>query len=400
MAASNIEQTIFVAKPDRRPDLDWLRVLAVLLLIPFHTARIFDTFEPFYVKNGELSGILSYGVIGFLSPWHMPLLFLLAGAATWYALGFRSAGQYVKERLSRLLVPFVFGLAVIVPPQAYCASLAQPGSRESFVQFYPRFFHVDPDDLTGYFGTFTPGHLWFILFLFIFSLLALPLFLFLRTATGRRLTAGLASRCAGPGGIFLFAIPLALAGMIPSPSGPNPSWCLALFIFGYVLMADERFQQGIGRHKTVALGLGIMTMGAVLALRARNIGFSEFSLGNLIVRSVYVLNTWFWLVALLGFGHRYLTASTRLLRYASEAAYPFYLLHQTAIVATGFYVVRWDAGIAAKFVVICVASTAATLAVYDLLVKRTNVARVLFGMKPLRRKAGRRERPATLNGRR
>ena len=78
----------------------------MLLLIPFHTARIFDPFDPFYVKNAERSTALGYGVIKVLHPWHMPLLFLLAGAATWFALGFRSGGQYVRERFTRLLVPF------------------------------------------------------------------------------------------------------------------------------------------------------------------------------------------------------------------------------------------------------------------------------------------------------
>ena len=99
----------------RRYDLDWLRILAVLLLIPFHTARLFDFWEPNYVKNAELSAGLTYQ-IAFIGPWHMPLLFLLAGAATWYALDFRSDGDYVRERFKRLLVPLAFGVLVIVPP--------------------------------------------------------------------------------------------------------------------------------------------------------------------------------------------------------------------------------------------------------------------------------------------
>lgn len=100
-------------KPERRCDIDWLRILAVLLLIPFHTARIFDPFDPFYVKNAERSTALGYGAIKVLHPWHMPLLFLLAGAATWFAIGFRSGGQYVRERFTRLLV--LFGMKPLRP---------------------------------------------------------------------------------------------------------------------------------------------------------------------------------------------------------------------------------------------------------------------------------------------
>lgn len=80
---------------ERRNDLDWLRILAVLLLIPFHTARIFDTLDPFFIKNSDLSNWLTYIVIVFLNKWHMPLLFLVAGASTWYALRSRSCSKYV-----------------------------------------------------------------------------------------------------------------------------------------------------------------------------------------------------------------------------------------------------------------------------------------------------------------
>jgi hypothetical protein len=96
-AASQTGTEVKAAKPGRRYDIDWLRVLAVLLLFPFHTARIFDTWLPFYVKNAAASDALTYFIF-YLNPWHMPLLFLLAGASTWFALGFRSAGQYTKER--------------------------------------------------------------------------------------------------------------------------------------------------------------------------------------------------------------------------------------------------------------------------------------------------------------
>jgi hypothetical protein len=109
--------------PTRRHDLDVLRILAVLLLIPFHSARVFDTFDPFYVKNEQTSDALSWAIVAFLNPWHMPLLFVLAGAATWFALRHRSPRAYAGERVKRLLVPFLFGIAVIVPPQAYRALL-------------------------------------------------------------------------------------------------------------------------------------------------------------------------------------------------------------------------------------------------------------------------------------
>ena len=136
------------AKPQRRYDIDWLRVLAVLLLFPFHTARIFDTFGTWYVKNDTLSEALTYFIF-YVHPWHMPLLFLLAGASTWFALSYRSAGQYTKERFIRLLIPFIFGLLVIVPPQSYLGLLGHTGFSGSYLEWYPNFFSINSRIWTG-----------------------------------------------------------------------------------------------------------------------------------------------------------------------------------------------------------------------------------------------------------
>jgi glucan biosynthesis protein C len=127
---------------ERRYDIDWLRVLAVLMLIPFHTARIFDIWEPFYAKSDQVSRALTYFFIGGVNAWHMPLFFLLARASTWFALGFRSGGQYIKERLKRLIVPLVFGTLVIVSPQTYLGALTYGKFAGSFFQYYPRFFQI------------------------------------------------------------------------------------------------------------------------------------------------------------------------------------------------------------------------------------------------------------------
>ncbi len=379
------------SRSSHRSDIDWLRVLAVLLLIPFHTARIFDIWEPFYVKNNELSAALSYGVIAFLGQWHMPLLFLLAGSSTWYALGFRSGGHYVQERFSRLLVPFLFGLLVIVPPQAYYARLTQGQPPASAAQFLAAYFVIDFSDLSGYFGKFTPGHLWFILFLFVFSLVGLPLFRFLKRDTGQRWIARLAAFAARPGMIFLFAIPLALAEILPDLGGKNPFWYFMFFVLGFVLVADKRFQQSINRHRAVALALGLLTMSLRFAIAASGVRFEPFSPAEAALHFLQHFNTWFWLIALLGFAHRWLNFSNNLLRYANEAAYPFHILHQTVFVVIGFYVVQWHLGVASKFGLICPAAFAVTLASYEAL-KRVNLARRLFGLKVLPAAAAHRRR--------
>jgi glucans biosynthesis protein C len=362
--------------PDRRYDLDALRVLAVLLLIPFHSARVFDIFDPFYVKSPETSEGLSWAVVAFLNPWHMPLLFVLAGAATWLALGHRGAKAYAGERTRRLLVPFLFGMLLVVPPQGYLATRFR-GDHGSVGSFLADYWTVE-GDLSGYTGSFTPGHLWFIGFLFIFSLLALPLFVRWR---GRRLRARW----------LLVAMPpiLLAANELPAPNdGPqNPFYSLALFVAGYLLMADEDAERAVHRHWRPLLAAAAATMTTVLLVWSSgtddgwpdgsplDIGFSLFEQAN----------TWIWVLALLGAGRALLSRPAPGLAYASEASFPFYVLHQTVIVAVAYVVVGWELAVWQGFTIVAVTSLALTLAAYELLVRRTNPTRFLFGMRPLRR---------------
>ena len=374
---------------ERRYELDWLRVLAVLLLLYFHTAAIFYAGElgEFYVKNNQSSEVMSC-FITFIHQWHMPLFFLLSGASTWLALSFRSAGQYVQERFKRLLIPFLFGIVVLIPPQVYFRLLSN-SNYQSYLQFYPQFFNgIRPQ------GNFEWGHLWFVIYLFVFSLIALPLFLHLQ-GTGAPLLSKLSVGMEKPGAILLLALPLAAIEASLRPRWPGfqnlyddwANFCLYLlyFIYGYLLCADARFFQAIERHLRMTLVLAVTSMLALFYLWGTHI-LSErsYSLEYILYQLLRGVDSWFWVVALVGLGRRYLNFNSRLLQYASVASYPFYLLHQTVVVAVGFYVVRWHADILEKFGVISTTSLIATVALYELLVRRNNVGRFLFGLKPIR----------------
>lgn len=371
-----------VVGPQRRWDIDWLRISAVLLLFAFHTARIFDNSSDFYVKSAQLGTGSSY-LVAYFGPWGMPLFFVLAGASTWFALRFRSAGRYVKERATRLLVPFIFGVLVLVPPQSYIGLRSHSDYAGSFLAWYPRFFQLIPKDMEGYcLGGHTWGHLWFILHLFVYSMVALPLFLYLKSEAGQRLTKRLAAFFSRPGMILLLGIPLIFATPFPEIVGGNPLRYIIVFIYGYLLMADPRFEKAIDRHKVAALILGpvVHVVVAYFDATGRPSGIPAWFMP--IVRG-YISGfiPWFFLIALLGYGREFLNFPSRVLSYFAEASYPFYILHQTIIVIVGFYVVQWQTGVPVKFLTILVASLVATALVYDLLVKRAKGTRFLFGMR-------------------
>ena len=208
--------------------IDWLRALAVLLLFPFHTWRVFNFGDPFYVKSAQTPVGLSW-VIAFIDRWHMPLLFVLAGMSTYLALGARGVGEYAAERVKRLLVPFVFGLFVLVPPQTWLGARFHGGYAGSFVQYLAsgEFVSLAYVERTGtdYYGGLGFGHLWFILYLFLISLVVLPVVGAARSERGRRAVGAVGRFLAHPAGWLVVALALWFSARSAGDSGPDRRPC-------------------------------------------------------------------------------------------------------------------------------------------------------------------------------
>lgn len=364
----------------RRHDLDWLRIAAVALLVPFHTARVFNVEEDFYVKNAPRDEV-SQRFIDLVGPWHMSLLFCVAGAATWLAFRHRSARRYAGERVRRLLVPFVFGLLVVVPPQTWLAyNTHHDGADLSYPEYLPRFFTTADADLTGYAGGFTPGHLWFIATLLVISVVALPALLWLHHGRGRAVLAAVGGVLGHP--LALVALPVAALVapwyvMGDDLSGQPVIGFPLLFVLGFLVLADPRAGRAIDRHWPwiLALGAGASVVYAEVEPRAGGWPLP-------LLKGLYETGVWCVILGLLGVAHRWLSRGGRAWAYATEAAYPFYVLHQTAIVAVAVPVVQWDIPAGGRFAVIAVVSAAVSLAVYELAVRRWGPVRFLFGMRP------------------
>ena len=383
---------------ERRYDIDWLRVVAMLAIFLYHCTRFFDT-EGWELKNPEQSELLFILMRGLIWPWVMELFFLLSGVGTWYALKSRRAGAFLWERVKRLLIPlYTVGLIVLLPVQYYFTLHTNAGYTGSFWQVIPRYFaDFRPPRLTAYPGTLLPmpitGHLWFLRYLFLISLVMLPLLLYLKSEQGKRLVARFAGWCEGRGGIFLFLIPLSLArlgfqGLFAGQrSWADLLWYAIFFVTGYIMAADKRFTVDVRKYRWICLVLWIVGFGGLGAL-VLALGYDPFS-GGAYFSLLYVLYqiswsimSWGAVVFVLNIGARHLNRSSKILAYGNEAVLPFYLFHQTVILCVGWFLIRWDMGILLKLLIVVVICFPLTMILYEGLVRHFNVMRFLFGMRP------------------
>lgn len=355
-------QTTAPAKMERRNDVDWLRVVAVFAVIALHSAVIFS-FGQINVRHTQHTLTVDTIVI-YLSVWIIPLLFVLAGAATKFSLDRRTSKTYRSERVKRLLVPFVIWL--VVP-----AVVANVFGWEFLLQL--------PGNPRLAFTVVGTGHLWFIGYLFVFSLIALPLFVFLRTPTGVRIISWLAHMCEKPGVIFLLAVPL--MGISPNDNDNDilRIFYLFYFIYGFIIFSDARFGRAIDKQAWYALAVGVVLVVITIFMTETNMHIDSG-----VDRIFGVFNRWCWVIAFLGLGHRFLNRTNRVLDYLTEASYPIYILHYLILALIGYSIAGLAWPVELKYLIILSLAVAATMLAYDLLVKRTNVTRFLFGMKPKR----------------
>ncbi|HSF83301.1 MAG TPA: acyltransferase family protein [Anaerolineales bacterium] len=370
----------------RRYDLDWLRVLAILAIFVFHCTRPFDT-DDWNIKN--LSTYLAIDVWKeFAMTWGMPLILLISGASIFFALGKVSGGKYLKGLCARLLLPLLVGMFTHVAFQIYLENLAKGKFSGSFWQFYPHYF----DGMYGFGGNFAwmGLHLWYLEILFILSVLFLPLFLWLKkTRSGQRLLDSLGNFLARPGAVFTLALPaFVLLRTLDEETWGNQDmggWSVLIYPFfliaGFLIISNARLQARVRQMRWLSLGLGLVMTPAYLFLEFQTGSTAIFPQVSVIKDLLNCLVSWSWLLVVLGFGMQHLSFNTPFLKYANEAVLPFYILHQTVIVTLGYFVLRWAIPNWLKFLILLLGSFTASIGLYEFLIRRYNPLRFLFGMK-------------------
>jgi peptidoglycan/LPS O-acetylase OafA/YrhL len=388
---------------ERRYDIDWLRVLAILAIFLFHCTRFFDPLD-WHLKNAEQS-FIALLFVAFVSSWIMPLFFLLSGVGSWYSLKSRTGGKYLVERVKRLLIPlYIVGMLILLPPQDYFDRITNQGYTGTFWELIPYYFSglfsIDSQDLHD--PSFLlpipfSGHLWFLQYLFLISLMTLPLLLYLKSEHGQVLIERLAVWCDRWGGIFIFLIPLIIVLIsLRSLFEGERTWAdfiyyMVFFVIGYLIPADKRFTEGFKRHIWICLVLGIVAFcgaGYIIGVLGYSYpGGESFSWIYILFQIVISTASWCWVVFILSLGARYLNFNNKILAYGNEAVLPFYIFHQTIILLVGWFVIRWSMDILPKYLIISVVSFVLIMALYELFVRRINIVRFFFGMRPKKRLA-------------
>jgi glucan biosynthesis protein C len=159
-----------------------------------------------------------------------------------------------------------------------------------------------------------------------------------------------------------------------------------LFLFGFIYCMDDRFWDAVDRNRAWSLGISLIVTVAWIFLWTKGVNTTaSYSLSQMPYTVLWVWTTWFYLLAILGYARRYLNSSNRFLVYASQASLPFYVIHITVVVIIGFFVVQWNIGIWAKYLLVVVISFAVIVLIYEFIIKRVNAIRFLFGMRTKQR---------------
>ncbi|NIA03007.1 MAG: acyltransferase family protein [Nitrospirae bacterium] len=390
---------IKASKPLRRHDLDWIRVLATFGVIIFHTMRMFDP-DDWEVKNNITSDLVMIFIF-FWAQWMMPIFFTISGASTYYALGFRSPMQFLKARTVRIMVPLLtVGIFVLSPPQDFIKQVTHGIIPPDFpiMEFLSNYVTQNRPFLGfPYFG-YPIYHLWYLYFLFVFSLVLLPIFVYLRSESGTALIARFSKFFNRSWTIYLWIIPICIITTLLDPTSELGNlnyyggWSMLvypfIFIMGFLLVSHERFEKAVYSQGKIALVLSIITY---IGLMIMFIVMGDEIFGTYgtptyaLLMSLRAFSMWCFMIAILYLGKRYFSYDSPRLQYFSEGSLPYYMLHQTIIVIIGYQIAQWQIGILPKWIFLVITTFIGIMVIYEYGIRRFNPIRFLFGVKPLKK---------------
>ena len=377
---------------ERRHDIDWLRVIAFYILIFFNVGMIFVPWD-FHLKNNVTVEWFETWM-AFLHQWRLPLLFMISGIVLYHSMGKRIGKKYFAERSRRLLIPLIFGIFVIVPPQIYYDRLFHGIKFENYWEFWKTVFNFVPYPMGG---SCSWHHLWYVLYIFIYSCIAYPLFKYLRNDKSLVLRNKIGSFLKRhPNSIYIISIPFlvfyyTLAQKFPETHGLIDDLYLhsvsfSLFILGFGISSVNGFwdvivakrKQSLIQAAVPGILLILFLWGPTFDIPFEDADWFIYAYG--IFKMVLIPSL---LYAILGYGKVLLNKPSKILTYANQSVYPLYILHQSVELIFAYYIIQLDWGVLPKFVLLVAVTFGISLLIYELLIKRYNFTRILFGMKTI-----------------
>jgi len=347
----------------RRYDVDWLRVLALGLLIVYHAVVAFQSWghKIFFIQNKEFLELL-WLPMSMFNIWRIPILFMISGMGVYFAMRRRNWKQLLKDRTLRILLPFVFGFFFICPINIYIASI-----------FYGKDLFYIPN----------PGHLWFLGNIFIYVLAMLPMLIYLNNRPDNFIFRYLSR-------IFRFPLGVVFLALLPM----TESFLVRPEYFTTYAMTPHGFWLGL---ICFFIGFCIVSLGGVFwdAVEKARLFMLSTAFLLFLVRLVIFLKTQVegrhaltgfesmcWMLAVLGYGSMYLNKPSHTLFYCKEAVYPIYIVHMPLQLFFSLYIIPLSIPAIIKLALLLASTFGGSLIIYEVL-RRLKWLRPLFGMKPV-----------------
>ena len=361
--------------------VDWLRVLVILSLVPFHAALTYLRYGDVYIK-APVTGAAAIPfmiITTLLSDFFMTLLFFLSGIASFYSIKARDIPHYINERVRKLLLPLLLGTLFLCPIQAYYKGIYE-GFQGSLIQFIPRFF----SKIVYYMGY---AHLWFLLYLFVFSLICVPLFQRWQKDEGR----------IGRIGDFLLRgshmlLPFAAVILLEILLRPffhsaqtlimdwaNDAVYLSVFLFGYVFAADKRIQVRLGSYYALSKIVGILSLALLMFVNFENavIGSDAIYLTVLwaIGKGFYECSA---IVFLICFGQKHLNRGGRAIGLLNRSSFTIYIFHFLPVTFFTYLSLRLGISIYLRYLLVVLLSYLSVFALSGLilLLKKKTILKI------------------------
>lgn len=346
----------------RRYDIDWLRVIAIGLLLLYHAAI---AFQPWGIMLGFITNNKPWYSLWIpmtmLNVWRIPLLFFVSGMGVYFAIQNRNWKQLLKERAARILIPFVFGIFFIVPVSVCLWQF-----------YYNRPLQYAPN----------PAHLWFLGNIFVYVIIGLPFFFYLKKNEEGRIAGWVKKGLSNPLGLLIVTAAFVVEVLLIAP---NLYEMYAMTWHGFILgflafFLGFCFALSGSCFNNMLLKWRWLFLAAAALLYTYRLLHFQVKVPDVLL----VVESNCWIFSVFAFGYKYLNRPGKALRYLSRAVYPIYIIHMIFLFLASLLVFPLNMDVRLKFILVLSLTTGGSFAFYEFIIRRINITRLLFGLKARR----------------